>query len=180
MVARRPKLIAAGLVLGAGVTLAWPLRRDEPLPSSRMGVAAPATPTGAVAKPILHESHAAKPVVHDPANGLNPPARSPDRDPFANVPPPAAGTEADEPQVFNTISSGVPSPPLSTAPAQSTHRIHVVHEGDSLNRLAKRYLGDDARALEIFDLNREVLDNPHLLPLGTELKIPLSAGASSN
>jgi nucleoid-associated protein YgaU len=59
-------------------------------------------------------------------------------------------------------------------PPAPTHRIHVVHEGDSLDRLAKRYLGDESRALEIFDLNRELLDNPHVLRLGTELKIPLS------
>jgi hypothetical protein len=27
--------------------------------------------------------------------------------------------------------------------------------------------------MEIFELNREVLANPHLLPLGAELRIPL-------
>jgi nucleoid-associated protein YgaU len=51
-------------------------------------------------------------------------------------------------------------------------RVHVVHNGDTLGRLAKRYLGDEARGLEIFDLNRDVLSNPHLLPIGAELRIP--------
>ena len=51
-------------------------------------------------------------------------------------------------------------------------RVHVVHNGDTLGRLAKRYLGDEARGLEIFDLNRDVLSNPHLLPIGAELQIP--------
>jgi len=51
-------------------------------------------------------------------------------------------------------------------------RIHVVHNGDTLQRLAKRYLDDERRALEIFDLNRETLSNPHLLPIGTEIVIP--------
>ncbi|HMO86713.1 MAG TPA: LysM peptidoglycan-binding domain-containing protein, partial [Lacipirellulaceae bacterium] len=50
--------------------------------------------------------------------------------------------------------------------------IHVVHNGDTLERLAERYLGDRARALEIFDLNRDVLENPHLLPIGAELRLP--------
>ncbi len=54
--------------------------------------------------------------------------------------------------------------------------MHVVHEGDSLDRLAKRYLGDEARALEIFDLNRDVLANPHVLAIGIELRIPQATG----
>jgi nucleoid-associated protein YgaU len=58
-------------------------------------------------------------------------------------------------------------------------RTHVVHAGDSLESLAERYLGDEARALELFDLNRGVLENPHLLPIGAELTIPLSPEAAA-
>jgi len=50
---------------------------------------------------------------------------------------------------------------------------HVVENSDTLEKLAKRYLGDEGRALEIFDLNRDVLDNPHLLPISAELRIPI-------
>lgn len=57
-------------------------------------------------------------------------------------------------------------------------RTYIVQDGDSLERLAQRYLGDEGRAIEIFDLNRQVLENPHILPLGTELKIPLRADDS--
>jgi len=49
---------------------------------------------------------------------------------------------------------------------------HVVQNNDTLDKLAKRYLGDEGRALEIFDRNRDLLDNPHLLPIGAELSIP--------
>jgi nucleoid-associated protein YgaU len=52
---------------------------------------------------------------------------------------------------------------------------HVVQNSDTLEKLAKRYLGDKRRALEIFDLNRDVLDNPHLLPIDAELRIPARA-----
>lgn len=41
-----------------------------------------------------------------------------------------------------------------------------------------RYLGDEARALEIFDLNRDVLDNPHVLRIGVELRIPVTERTS--
>jgi nucleoid-associated protein YgaU len=50
--------------------------------------------------------------------------------------------------------------------------IHVVANGDTLEKLAERYLGDPGRALEIFDLNRDQLGNPHLLPIGVELRVP--------
>ena len=62
----------------------------------------------------------------------------------------------------------------SDADAESPYRIHVVHEGDSLERLAERYLADGGRSLELFDLNRDILDNPHLLRIGAELRIPIA------
>ena len=51
-------------------------------------------------------------------------------------------------------------------------RTHEIQNGDTLAKLAKYYLGDAGRALEIFDLNRDKLANPHLLPIGAELRIP--------
>ena len=50
--------------------------------------------------------------------------------------------------------------------------VHVVANGDTLEKLADRYLNDAGRALEIFDLNRDQLSNPHLLPIGVELRVP--------
>lgn len=55
---------------------------------------------------------------------------------------------------------------------------HVVENSDTLEKLAKRYLGDEGRSLEIFDLNRDVLDNPHLLPIDAELRLPADARTS--
>ncbi len=81
---------------------------------------------------------------------------------------------------YSTISDGAGPPPAAREEAESDQRIHVVHRGDSLDRLATRYLGDAARALEIFDLNREVLKNPHLLPIGAELRIPPDALDAKN
>ncbi len=64
-------------------------------------------------------------------------------------------------------------PTESDAAAWPEELIHVVHNGDTLEKLAERYLGDSGRALELFDLNREQLSNPHLLPIGAELRIPV-------
>jgi nucleoid-associated protein YgaU len=89
---------------------------------------------------------------------------------------PTANASGGRP-VYATV--GVADAPTSDATA-STYQIHVVHEGDSLERIAERYLTDGGRSLELFDLNRDVLDNPHLLPIGAELKIPVEAGRSAD
>jgi nucleoid-associated protein YgaU len=47
-----------------------------------------------------------------------------------------------------------------------------VQNSDTLQKLAGRYLDDPSRALEIFDLNRDKLKNPEMLPIGAELRIP--------
>jgi len=49
---------------------------------------------------------------------------------------------------------------------------HVVVDGDSLERIATRYLNDPQRGMEIYNLNRDVLASPDVLPIGVELKIP--------
>jgi nucleoid-associated protein YgaU len=51
-------------------------------------------------------------------------------------------------------------------------RKHRIADGDSLELLALRYLGDKARANEIAALNRDVLSDPSLLPIGREITIP--------
>jgi len=51
-------------------------------------------------------------------------------------------------------------------------RKHKIVDGDTLRALAERYLGSPDRWLEIYEVNRELLPSPELLPIGVELKIP--------
>jgi nucleoid-associated protein YgaU len=174
VVNRRQKLLAASLVLAAGVALSWPLRRAESLPSARLSVA-PASAAD-VAEPATGMVSLQANSNAGTVNRLALPPREDDRDPFADLPKPGGTIPSDDAPVFRTVSDGLSAlpPSVKEAPAQ----IHVVHEGDSLGRLAKRYLGDEGRALEIFDLNRDVLDNPHVLRIGVELRIPGAAAVS--
>jgi nucleoid-associated protein YgaU len=150
VITRRQKLVAAGIVLAVGFALAWPLRRDEPLLPASARQAAPSA-----VQPLTEAVDLDRPATASAS--LASPAPAP-------VTPAA-------PIVYSTISTEIAltPPPLEVTP---TERMHIVHEGDSLDSLAKRYLGDEGRALEIFDLNREALENPHVLPLGAELRIP--------
>ncbi len=94
----------------------------------------------------------------------------------------AGYTEGSPPPVTMPASYSVPaitmtengvSPPPWPAPEEATEsRTHIVVDGDSLERLASRYLSDPQRGREIYELNRAVLSSPDLLPIGAELKIP--------
>lgn len=64
------------------------------------------------------------------------------------------------------------SPAGTFAGQESTLREHRISDGDTLIRLAERYLGRGDRYLEIYDCNRDVLSSPDLLPIGAVLKIP--------
>lgn len=150
---RSRKVAAAATVLGAGLVLSWPLRlKQAPVPPASEVTPAPPEPYIA-AMPVVPEL---------------------ERDRSARDGVSALGVSAHAGSV-ESFSMDFPLPAEPAPPP--AERIHVVHEGDNLERLARRYLGDDSRALEIFDLNREVLKNPHLLPIGIELRIPASKSA---
>ena len=74
---------------------------------------------------------------------------------------------------MNSVSvKPVAPPPWPMREEAAEARTHIVVDGDSLERLASRYLSDPQRSREIYELNREVLSAPDLLPIGAELKIP--------
>jgi nucleoid-associated protein YgaU len=57
---------------------------------------------------------------------------------------------------------------------------HTIHDGDTLESLAVRYLGDAQRAVDILEANRDVLSDPQLLPIGVAIVIPPDAAAAAN
>ncbi len=81
-----------------------------------------------------------------------------------------------------------PSVPRQAAAPRPTHgasalsgrspRIHTIVDGDTLERLAQRYLGDARREGEIFAANRGVLSDPELLPIGATIVIPQAPAAT--
>ena len=77
----------------------------------------------------------------------------------------------------NSARWGMPLDMMPTVarPAEGP-QIHKIVDGDTLGDLAARYLGSSARAMEIFQANRDVLTDPELLPIGVELKIPARGG----
>jgi hypothetical protein len=82
---------------------------------------------------------------------------------------PIDGVPADEPASDATLDDA--NEPASGLD-DSSLRTHVVADGDTLTQLAIRYLGQAERYAEIYQLNREVLASPDLLPIGAVLRIP--------
>jgi nucleoid-associated protein YgaU len=50
--------------------------------------------------------------------------------------------------------------------------VHTVVGGDTLSKMAKHYLGDAHRYMEIFNLNKDTLSNPDQIKVGQKLNIP--------
>jgi hypothetical protein len=63
-------------------------------------------------------------------------------------------------------------PPPSVPEVPVIERTHIVVDGDTLQKLAGRYLDDPSRSWEIYQLNQDMLRGPELLPIGSLLKIP--------
>jgi hypothetical protein len=68
-------------------------------------------------------------------------------------------------------------PKLAEGPA-APPREHRIRKLDTLEDLAERFLGSKDRADEIFEANRNVLKDRHILPLGAAIRIP-SGGLDS-
>jgi nucleoid-associated protein YgaU len=95
--------------------------------------------------------------------------------PVANPPATitASFTQPVAPMLNQVLITAPPWPaPDSSDDESNGSRKHVVVDGDSLEKLAGRYLDDPQRAGEIYEANRELLTSPDLLPIGAELVIP--------
>ena len=64
------------------------------------------------------------------------------------------------------------SAPKSEVQPAGAGRVHVVQEGESLWKIAKKELGSGARWNEIYEANRDVLPNPEALHTGQKLRVP--------
>jgi nucleoid-associated protein YgaU len=51
--------------------------------------------------------------------------------------------------------------------------VHTVAAGDTLSKLAKQYLGDEKRYMDIFKANAGLLTNPDKINVGQKLNIPV-------
>jgi len=65
-----------------------------------------------------------------------------------------------------------PAAPAAAAPAAPAPRTHVVAEGDTLTRIARKYYGSSSRWEDILNANRDTVKDEKSLVVGSTLKIP--------
>lgn len=164
-------------ILAVGVTLSLPFRQHpSPFPPTsthrqdelalRVSSKGSARPVTASVSTTANPNPAAKPQLTKSAKSMALPPRmaasfgEATERPHTNAPPPIVP--------FREIQGVHVDDTRQRRPL----RKHRVVDGDSLESLAQRYLGDAARANEIFDANRDVLESPDLLPLKVKLTIP--------
>ena len=58
------------------------------------------------------------------------------------------------------------------AARSDVYGVHTVVSGDTLSKIAKTYLGDANRYMEIFNANTGTLSNPDQIKVGQKLTIP--------
>jgi nucleoid-associated protein YgaU len=80
----------------------------------------------------------------------------------------------DKPPDNNRVAArnAVVGQPGATSAQPAGPRRHRIVDGDTLRRLAERYLGAADQYLAIFEANRDVLFDPRLLPIGFEIVLP--------
>lgn len=54
----------------------------------------------------------------------------------------------------------------------SYFHLHKVAKGENLSVIAKKYLGNANKYMDVFNANKDILKNPDLIQIGQELKIP--------
>jgi uncharacterized protein (DUF2235 family) len=96
------------------------------------------------------------------------PENLPERSPYR--PSPLQNVERDL-QALDVSDLGMGDNGIELAPDKFT--IHIVEPGDTLSKLAKRYLSDAQRWPEIASANRYKITNPDLIYVGQALRIPL-------
>jgi LysM repeat protein len=92
----------------------------------------------------------------------------------------STGFDSDHNPLRYDASAGQSFDPIERQPAAASESFvqHIVTDGDTLPSIAQRYLGDAARAQELFELNRDRLQHPDVLPIGMVLKAPKSRPAA--
>lgn len=104
--------------------------------------------------------------------GSSSPGPSGNKPDFSNVKGGVKSTEAQAPKAdFSNVQSKVTSTEemVSGGGAQQTY---TVERGDNLSSISKRFYGKSKYWKQIFDANRDTIENPDLIYPGQTIRLP--------
>lgn len=90
---------------------------------------------------------------------------------FSNVQGGVRSTEAERPD-FSNVQGGVRSTEELVNPPEPVAQTYTVEKGDTLSGIAKQFYGKASGWPQIFEANRDQLDDPDRIKPGQVLKIP--------
>jgi nucleoid-associated protein YgaU len=177
---QRIRLLAAATVMLVGLGLAMAFRR--PTAETELPISMQTDPLVLRKQPDARTLAAAKPLPqHSPSPSPAEPSRT---SPTVVTPSEQPAAPPELPRYFPAASQPFSArwgaslsemlPETASAPP-----VHKVVDGDTLALLAERYLGSASRAMEIFEANRNVLEDPQVLTIGMDLKIPRAEPAAT-
>ena len=80
---------------------------------------------------------------------------------------------------FSNVQSGSSTSPVSRPESENARAAtYTVKQGDTLSAIAKREYGDAGKWKQIYEANREQIDDPDLIHPGQELRIPGETGGA--
>ena len=105
---------------------------------------------------------------------MSTPPKKPD---FSNVQSKVTSTEAPKADFSNVQSTVTSTEPVIEGGAGGGEpvRTYTVEKGDSLSKIAKEQLGNANAWKQIFEANRDVLDDPDRIFPGQVIKLPAQA-----
>ncbi|MEM7218295.1 MAG: peptidoglycan-binding protein LysM [Pseudomonadota bacterium] len=93
----------------------------------------------------------------------------------------AGNVKGVEKVVADDLRAPAPPPPAPTVEVPAAEALpepevqfYVIESGDTLGAIAKEFLGSASRYPEIFEANREVIQDPNKIYPGQKIRIPLS------
>ncbi|TWI13399.1 LysM peptidoglycan-binding domain-containing protein [Aerolutibacter ruishenii] len=97
---------------------------------------------------------------------------------FSNVQGSVSSTEEIRKQAdFSNVQSSVSSTEEITASTAGSEQSYTVEKGDTLSAIAKQFYGKSGAWRDIFEANRDQIDDPDRIFPGQVLKIPaINAG----
>lgn len=166
-------------VISAGVCAALPFRTETPdAPVETRDVGAIQRTGPSQGELTLQLTIPAAPVAVPPAVSEQPPSTVTDNEQSPLPQELRRGDLQVPPQLAPTFEPFIATIPVAREDAarpnkaEAADRLHRITDGDTLEALAERYLDSRSRWRSIFDVNRDRLTNPDILPIGEDIKIP--------
>ena len=141
--------------------------------SAESADAGPPSSEPSVPPPNLAREVPSLPAVPSPL-AFRPPQLDPMYRSTVEIPPPPLLDAAAPPR--SSVTPASREPPPRGGPA-SWRETYAVRDGDDLTAIAVRFYGSPAAAESIWLANQDRLDDPRILPIGLELRLPPPSSA---